>query len=363
MSIKRIICLIGQLGNGGTEKQLFLFLKHLDRSHYEAFVVVSGKSGGKWERPIKSLGVPIFELGTGRKISKLLKFRKKVKELNAELIFSWNFFTNVFWVAVPRLPFIGSLRGDLCVAKKELGFFSWRLALCPGLFVVNSSKLEDDLKNYDVMRRKKIFKIRNIFDAADLPADDEDREKIRKKYAIPADAKVLIGAGRDTPEKNFKLFLEVFAEILKKKSSVYAFIIGSCGEKLKVQADEMGLKEKLILPGEVENPFEYFRAADTFFISSKTEGMPNVLLEAVSCGCSAAAMDTGGIEEIFQKNSKKFIVFSQTEPPEKIASGITRLMEKQDKMMPVASSELLKDFTPEKIMPKYYEVLDFAAKS
>jgi glycosyltransferase involved in cell wall biosynthesis len=267
-------------------------------------------------------------------------------------------------MAVPCLPFIASLRGDLLVAKKNLGFFSWRLALYPRFFVVNSSKLEEQLKSYDVKKRKSFFKIKNIFDVVNLPADNWDRERIRKKYEIPLDAKVLIGIGRYTPEKNFKLFLEVFAEILKKNSSVYALIIGSGKEKLRFDADEMKLKEKLILPGEVENPFEYFRAADIFFLSSKTEGMPNVLLEAVSCGCAVAAMDTGGIEEIFQKKVyEKFIVFSQTEEAKKIALGIIRLMEKQDEMKPVASSELLKDFMPEKIMPKYYEVLDFATKS
>ena len=71
----KIICLIGQLGNGGTERQLYLFLKHLDHVKFKPMVVVSSKSGGsRWEKQIREeLSVPVKFLGDLPKAAKLAK--------------------------------------------------------------------------------------------------------------------------------------------------------------------------------------------------------------------------------------------------------------------------------------------------
>ncbi|MFA6294383.1 MAG: hypothetical protein WC637_21515 [Victivallales bacterium] len=86
---KTLICLIGQLGNGGSEKQLFLFLKYLDRSKINPVVIVSSCSGtNKWENSIKALSVPVIFLKRKSRISKLLEFRALASKLKPDMIFS-----------------------------------------------------------------------------------------------------------------------------------------------------------------------------------------------------------------------------------------------------------------------------------
>ena len=145
MKKKRILCLIGQLWNGGTERQLYLFLKHLDRECYDAAVLVSGKADGRWVEPISALGYEISELGGKRKLAKFADFRRTVGIFNPDIIFSWSFFTNAFSIASYGIPFIGTLRGDLFTAKEQLGFLHWKLSLRPKTFIVNSASLKSQL--------------------------------------------------------------------------------------------------------------------------------------------------------------------------------------------------------------------------
>ncbi len=49
-----IFCLIGQLGTGGTEKQMYLFLKYLDRNRYDPIVIIGNYSTEEWTKKIKS---------------------------------------------------------------------------------------------------------------------------------------------------------------------------------------------------------------------------------------------------------------------------------------------------------------------
>ena len=71
---------------------------------------------------------------------------------------------------------------------------------------------------------------------------------------------------------------------------------------------ELGLSEQVTLKGLVDNPYPYMAQADLFVLSSRFEGFPNVVLEAVACGTPVVAFECpGGINEIIkdEKNGYK----------------------------------------------------------
>lgn len=354
--MKKILCLIGQLRGGGTEKQLYLFLKHLDKTHYAPIVVVSGEASGKWYEPIRQLNVPILGLGNPSILLKIFKFRDIILEHKPSLIFSWSFFTNIYKLAAPSIPFISSLRGDLNSAKKNIGNFFWRLCILPSNFVVNSEHLKKQLIAHGISNGK-IHLIENIFDHELIPKDENDRKKIRARYKIPEEAKVIVGSGRDTYEKNLDLFLDVFCELKRKNNNWYAFVIGDCVASFQQRINKMGVQNSFFLPGEIKNPFEFYRASDIFFLSSRTEGMPNALIEALACGCKAVAMETGGVANFAKKCLKDgFLIFKQGESPSVISQAIDDLSKN------VLNSEckrLVEDyFHPSKQMKKYCELIE-----
>lgn len=103
---------------------------------------------------------------------------------------------------------------------------------------------------------------------------------------------VILGAGRLTLQKDFTTLIRAFS-LLSKKLPVRMIILGEGNkrEELQTLIDELGLQDKIDLPGFTENPYAYMTAASLFVLSSRWEGSPNVLTEAMALGTPVVSTD------------------------------------------------------------------------
>ncbi len=103
---------------------------------------------------------------------------------------------------------------------------------------------------------------------------------------------VILGAGRLTLQKDFPVLLRAFAE-LRASRPCRLIILGEGRQRgaLEQLARELGVAEDLALPGFTPNPYVYMRHADLFVLSSRWEGSPNVLTEAMALGTPVASTD------------------------------------------------------------------------
>ncbi len=103
---------------------------------------------------------------------------------------------------------------------------------------------------------------------------------------------VILGAGRLTLQKDFPLLIRAFAQ-LRRTRPCRLIILGQGRqrEELEALARELGVAEDLALPGFTPNPYPYMRHADLFVLSSRWEGSPNVLTEAMALGTPVVATD------------------------------------------------------------------------
>ena len=115
----------------------------------------------------------------------------------------------------------------------------------------------------------------------------EIRSALCERYGIPSDALVVGSFGRMTPAKNQAFLLRVFAE-LAARDSRYVLFIGGEGElhgELTRQAEELGLKNRVFLPGFCPNAAELLgNLFDVFCLPSLTEGFGLGLIEATASG-------------------------------------------------------------------------------
>ena len=97
---------------------------------------------------------------------------------------------------------------------------------------------------------------------------------------------VILGAGRLARVKDFPTLLKAFRRVSRNRD-VRLIILGegSWRNRLENMIRKMGLQEKVSLPGWVSNPYAFMSRASMFVLSSKFEGLGNVLIEAVACGC------------------------------------------------------------------------------
>ena len=107
-----------------------------------------------------------------------------------------------------------------------------------------------------------------------------------------SDIPVVIAAGKLKPQKDFETLLRAFA-LVQAKRNARLIILGRGPKKqaLRELATELGISDCFQLPGHVRNPYAYFSRAAVFVLSSAWEGLPNVLIEAMACGCSVVSTD------------------------------------------------------------------------
>ena len=107
----------------------------------------------------------------------------------------------------------------------------------------------------------------------------------------------LIAAGRLVPEKGFDLLIEALVELNRK--DVHLAILGEGRMRQELEdkiASASGNSIKLL--GFKDNPYPYLKASDCFILSSRSEGFPNVVLEAIACGLPVVSTPIPGIESI-----------------------------------------------------------------
>ena len=115
------------------------------------------------------------------------------------------------------------------------------------------------------------------------------------------DQPVILGVGRLTRQKDFPTLLRAFAHA-RKTRPCRLIILGEGRQRsdLLSLAAELGVTGDVDLPGFVTNPYAWMRQADLFVLSSRWEGSPNVLTEAMACGTPVVSTDcpSGPIETL-----------------------------------------------------------------
>ncbi|MBN2474412.1 MAG: glycosyltransferase [Pirellulales bacterium] len=150
-----------------------------------------------------------------------------------------------------------------------------------------------------------------------------DRDACRERVGLSASGRKILAVGTVTHVKGFDRLIECFPQILKQHPDVELHILGPGGafaggderEALRGLVGRLRLERSVHFVGEVPNDelVFWYNAADCFCLSSRSEGSPNVLLEALACGCPAVATDVGSVPDILTDPEMGAIVANSKE--------------------------------------------------
>jgi len=157
---------------------------------------------------------------------------------------------------------------------------------------------------------------------------------IRERAAAPLDvelpageAPLIVGVGSLTAQKDFPTLIEAVSRA-RTQRPCRAIIAGDGPERAKLEqmVMERGLGEAVKLPGFVANPYPLFAAADVFVLSSRWEGLPTVLLEALALGAPVVSTDCpNGPREILRGGELGWLV--PVESPDALAAAVLEAIE------------------------------------
>lgn len=136
----------------------------------------------------------------------------------------------------------------------------------------------------------KVRVIHNPVITPDLIA--RSREPLEDDWFMPQSVPVILAVGRLDPQKDYSALLEAFAALRSRRPARLMILgEGPLRGDLEAQAAELEIGDDVRLPGFVENPFAYMRSCAVYAMSSRFEGLPTVLIEALASGARIVSTD------------------------------------------------------------------------
>ncbi len=156
--------------------------------------------------------------------------------------------------------------------------------------VAVSNGVADDLAKIADLPKDNITTIYNPTVTPDIL--EKAKQPVDHPWFRSKEPPVILAAGRLKPQKDFFTLIRAVTRV-RQSISARLIIIGE--GKLRRQLEEfsrhLGLASEVDLPGFVANPYSYMSKAGAFVLSSTWEGLPNVLIEALACGCPVVSTD------------------------------------------------------------------------
>jgi glycosyltransferase involved in cell wall biosynthesis len=147
--------------------------------------------------------------------------------------------------------------------------------------------------------------------------------------ARPAEKRIpeIMAMGRFTFEKGFDLLLRGFASVAKDFPGWRLTLVGEgpLRGSLKELSADLGVAERVFMPGNVPNPERLLAEAAIFVLPSRFEGFPNALLEAMANGCAVIAADCPSGPRYIVRDGENGLL-AATENADSLASAMARLM-------------------------------------
>jgi len=233
-----------------------------------------------------------------------------------------------FVLAIPKYilkrPMVTLIRGDSTFVLKmqdSSRYLLWLnkvieylgLTFSNRIITVNTA-IQKDISR--VIAKKKKIDVEVLFN--DVPpisiSLQEEMFRTRTQFAIPEGAKVLVTAGIINKGKNIEILIKCLPKI--GMNNLFLFIVGEGSAKtdfhyqnyLKELIETLGLDQRVIFTGWLEKKelWKIFRAADLFVLPSKSEGMPNAMLEALGSDLPCLGSRVPGIIDILQYEELMF---------------------------------------------------------
>ncbi len=174
-------------------------------------------------------------------------------------------------------------------------------------------------------------KIKVIFNGIDPKIENKIKHNLAQwKLDEFGPMQIILNVGRLVPQKGQDLFINVAAKVLKQRSDVL-FLIAGEGEfhqVLQAQIQQLGLAEHVKLLGNRKDIPDLLAVADVFVSSSRFEGLPMSLLEAMAAGIAVVSTDIPGVRDIISHRETGLLC--QPEDEDALAQSILTLLSNED---------------------------------
>lgn len=313
-SMKKIFLCIPTLNLAGAEKFVVDLALNINKEMFQVYIVITySLCDSVLKDQLTHAGIVIIDCSGKKYILRLMRMLKQTAMIRPDIIH-----TNIGSL-LHMLPVM-----ILCRTKRRIYTIhssteriyggnlikKWIYRIAFKYFRVVPVAISNHVKETAMiqfkLKSKDIFKIYN----------GVDTEYFQSSISHKNTGKITcISTGSLYYIKNHKLILKSLSKIIEKNSKVNLILVGD-GElknELKIQAEQLRIKENVDFVGQTSDVKQYLEKADIFILSSLTEGFSIATLEAMSMGIPIIATDCGGVLDIVLNNYNGFIVKNNDE--------------------------------------------------
>ena len=186
--------------------------------------------------------------------------------------------------------YFGPIRNRIYLAvERMLGQLSTRV------IAISESQQQEICMKYHVVPRRKICVIHNGFELEHFAQGS--REEARRKFGLKTDDFVVVWVGRMVPVKDVQLLAQVIRRAAEKQSHIHFLVVGDGEEKKELESLVRGYTNVRLL-GWRHDMEQIWSAADVAFLTSRNEGTPTALIEAMAAGLPFVATHVGGVQDL-----------------------------------------------------------------
>lgn len=354
---KKLLLIVPSLRGGGAEKVIGNIAAYIDKNKFEVILLALDYTGPYMNLIPKD--VDVIDLKESRVSRALFKLKIEIDRANPDIILSTLTHLNLGLLCIK--PFLKSkakiiireantpLRSleQLSLGKKAIFKLMYRFLYGKADFVVaQCNEMKEDILKCSCISPKKIKYIYNPVDLNKIREKKSEFNPYNNEYIN------LVTVGRLTYQKGFDQLIKAFKIVNDKKTNTHLTILGEgeLEEYLKEISKKLNIENKITFAKFNDNPYPYYNYSDIYVLSSRWEGFPNVLLEALGCGTKVVATKCkSGPSEILGDN--KYGILVEENDIEALANGILDYLHQENKTGVRAN-----DFDVRAIVKQYEEL-------
>lgn len=327
-----VMLMIRELGIGGSERQMSVVARSLDRSRFEPHVGCFRPDGLR-RKELDEAGVPVaqFHVTSFKSpgvITGAIALGRYIRRHGIRLVHSFDLPTCLF-----TIPALAVFRSAIPVSSQR----SHRELLSSGerrllritdkltrAVVVNSQQLRRHVIEDERVAPERVLL---CYNGIDLEIFRPPVENCARQPEL-AGAPLVIGVVCALrPEKDLGTLVRAFALVRGKRPGAKLAIVGDgpCKEELQKLAAELGIGGDVVFVPATRTVVPWLHSIDIFVLPSTSEALSNSLMEAMACGCAVVASKVGGNPELVE-HEVTGLLFSSRQPDD-LAGCLGRLMD------------------------------------
>jgi len=349
----RLVFLLQDLEFGGTQRQALELARLLDPARFQVEIWLLA-AGDDLAPLARDWGLPLIRLSRQEAVGPraLLNLWRHLRRADIDLLMPFTVVPNIWGRILGRLArvpvIVGNCRGG-GAPRRQHERWLWPLA---HHLICNSAALQRVLTRRCGVPETRVTTILNGVDT------DYFRPASEAPHLYPA---VVLCVARMAPDKDHDTLIRAFASVAPAFPQAQLWLVGE-GSLLPWVRQ---LAEKTLPPGSFRfippqaDLRPLFRQAGLLVLSSRTEAMPNVVLEAMAAGLPVAATAVGGVPEMVTPTRTGWLAPPGDAPA--LAAVISRLLENPEKCRAwgrAGRERALKDFSLKTMTGRYEAVLD-----